>query len=119
MLESLPGVMYLYDEQRAGTALVFVDRPAGHLDADSVASNNLGGSVQAVEHLLAHGHRRIAFLGDLPSISTAEDSVMAELLETRSFMQSAADLVAFETGLTGRQKTRFGKRLEAEIYVAS
>ena len=64
---------YLYDEQRAGTALVFVDRPAGHLDADSVASNNLGGSVEAVEHLLAHGHRRIAFLGDLPSISTAEE----------------------------------------------
>jgi LacI family transcriptional regulator len=64
---------YLYDEQRAGTALVFVDRPAGHLDADSVASNNVGGSVEAVEHLLAHGHRRIAFLGDLPSISTAEE----------------------------------------------
>jgi LacI family transcriptional regulator len=64
---------YLYDEQRAGTALVFVDRPAGHLDADSVASNNVGGSVEAVEHLLAHGHRRIAFLGDLPSIATAEE----------------------------------------------
>jgi LacI family transcriptional regulator len=63
---------YLYVEQRAGTALVFVDRPAGHLDADSVASNNLGGSVEAVEHLLAHGHRRIAFFGDLLSISTAE-----------------------------------------------
>ena len=62
---------YLYEEQRAGTALVFVDRPAGHLDADSVASNNLGGAVEAVEHLIAHGHRRIAFLGDLPSISTA------------------------------------------------
>ena len=64
---------YLYDEQRAGTALVFVDRPAGHLDADSVVSNNVGGSVEAVEHLLAHGHRRIAFLGDLLSISTADD----------------------------------------------
>jgi LacI family transcriptional regulator len=51
---------------------VFVDRPAGHLDADSVASNNVGGAVEAVEHLLAHGHRRIAFLGDLPSIATAE-----------------------------------------------
>jgi len=62
---------YLYEEQRAGTALVFVDRPAGHLDADSVASNNAGGAVEAVEHLIAHGHRRIAFLGDLPSISTA------------------------------------------------
>jgi LacI family transcriptional regulator len=65
--------LYLYEEQRAGTVLVFVDRPAGHLDADSVVSDNLGGSVQAVEHLLAHGHRRIAFLGDLLTISTAHD----------------------------------------------
>jgi len=64
---------YLYEEQRAGTALVFVDRPAGHLDADSVVSDNLGGSVAAVEHLLEQGHRRIAFLGDLLSISTAHD----------------------------------------------
>jgi LacI family transcriptional regulator len=64
---------YLYKEQRAGTALVFVDRPASHLDADSVVSDNLGGSVAAVEHLLQRGHRRIAFLGDLLSISTAHD----------------------------------------------
>jgi LacI family transcriptional regulator len=62
---------YLYEEQRTGTALVFVDRPAAHLNADSVASDNIGGSVAAVEHLVAHGHRRIAFLGDLLSISTA------------------------------------------------
>src|SRR3954451_6339719 len=62
---------FLYEEQRAGTALVFVDRPAAHLDADSVASDNLGGSVEAVGHLVAHGHRRIAFLGDLLSIATA------------------------------------------------
>src|SRR3954470_5089138 len=64
---------YLYEEKRAGTALVFVDRSAAHLDADSVVSDNLGGSVAAVEHLLERGHRRIAFLGDLPSISTAHD----------------------------------------------
>ncbi|UFW45159.1 MULTISPECIES: hypothetical protein [unclassified Bradyrhizobium] len=48
---------------------------------------------------------------------------MAELLDTRSFMQSAAEpvayLVAFTLELAVRQKTRFGKRLEAEIYVAS
>ena len=64
---------YLYAERRAGTALVFVDRPARHLDADSVASDNAGGSVEAVEHLIARGHRRIAFLGDLLSIWTAEE----------------------------------------------
>jgi LacI family transcriptional regulator len=64
---------FLYEEQRAGTALVFVDRPAAHLDADSVASDNVKGSIDAVDHLVAHGHRRIAFLGDLPSIWTADE----------------------------------------------
>jgi LacI family transcriptional regulator len=64
---------YLYDERRSGTALVFVDRPASHLDADSVVSDNAAGAAQATRHLLERGHRRIAFLGDLLSISTAEE----------------------------------------------
>jgi LacI family transcriptional regulator len=64
---------YLYEERRTGTALVFVDRPASHLDADSVVSDNVGGAIQGVEHLLAQGHRRIGFLGDMLSISTAEE----------------------------------------------
>jgi LacI family transcriptional regulator len=64
---------YLYEELRAGTALVFVDRPASHLDADSIVSDNFGGAAQAVVHLLERGHRRIGFLGDLLSISTAEE----------------------------------------------
>src|SRR5256714_13224154 len=79
---------YLYVEQRAGTALVFVDRPAGHLDADSVASNNLGGAIEAVEHLVAHGHRRIAFLGDLLSISTAEERLQGYI---RALQQAGID----------------------------
>jgi LacI family transcriptional regulator len=64
---------YLYEERRAGTALVFADRRASHLDADSVVSDNRGGATLAVRHLLARGHRRIGFLGDLLSISTAEE----------------------------------------------
>ena len=64
---------FLDEERRAGTALVFVDRPAAHLDADSVVSDNAGGAVAAVEHLLSVGHRRIGFLGDLLSISTASE----------------------------------------------
>ena len=63
---------YLYAERRTGTALVFVDRPASHLDADSVISDNEGGAMQGVQHLLAYGHRRVGFLGDLLSIATAE-----------------------------------------------
>src|SRR5437762_11355051 len=41
--------LYLHEERRTGTALVFVDRPASHLDADSVVSDNVGGAVHGVE----------------------------------------------------------------------
>jgi LacI family transcriptional regulator len=64
---------YLFEERRAGTALVFVDRPARHLDADSVVCDNIGGATAAVQHLLERGHRRIGFLGDLLSIWTAQE----------------------------------------------
>jgi LacI family transcriptional regulator len=79
---------YLYEEMRAGTALVFVDRPASHLDADSVVSDNMGGAKQAVRHLIDHGHRRIGFLGDLLSISTARErlSGYTQALESGGFV---------------------------------
>jgi LacI family transcriptional regulator len=64
---------YLHEERRAGTALVFVDRPAAYLDADSVVSDNAEGGRIAVEHLLRRGHRRIGFLGDLLTITTAAE----------------------------------------------
>jgi LacI family transcriptional regulator len=64
---------YLLAELRLGTAVVFVDRPARFLDADGVTSDNAGGARAAVEHLAAHGHRRIAYLGAAVSIATAGD----------------------------------------------
>jgi LacI family transcriptional regulator, galactose operon repressor len=68
-----PDHTYLHEERRTGTALVFVDRRARHLDADSVVSDNFGGAKHAVGHLLDRGHRRVGFLGDLLSISTAQE----------------------------------------------
>jgi LacI family transcriptional regulator len=41
--------------------------------ADTVLVDNIGGTVEAVRHLVAHGHRRIAFLGDAPDIFTASE----------------------------------------------
>lgn len=64
---------YLRDEQEIGTAVVFVDRPPALLPADAVLADNAGGARTAVRHLIGHGHRRIAFLGDLATIATAED----------------------------------------------
>jgi LacI family transcriptional regulator len=62
---------YLVKERAAGTCVVFVDREARHLDADAVVSDNRTGAVNATQHLLAAGHRRIAYLGDRLSIPTA------------------------------------------------
>jgi LacI family transcriptional regulator len=64
---------YLRPEMEAGLATVFVDRPPRFLDADTVVATNRAGAQGAVEHLLAVGHRRIAFLGDLTDIATAAD----------------------------------------------
>jgi len=62
---------FLLPELRMGTPVVFMDRPPGNLDADAILIDNLGGARRAVEHLLAHGHRRIGMVGDLPAILTA------------------------------------------------
>nr|WP_084960139.1 LacI family DNA-binding transcriptional regulator [Thermoactinospora rubra] len=65
---------YLRPELEAGVPAVFVDRPPGPgLDADTVLCDNAGGAALAVRHLLAGGHRRIAFLGDSPAIYTATE----------------------------------------------
>ncbi len=64
---------YLANEQRSGLSLVFADRPPRLLRADVVGSDNTGGAQSAVRHLIAAGHTRIAFLGDLRQISTAAD----------------------------------------------
>ncbi|WP_258347543.1 LacI family DNA-binding transcriptional regulator [Saccharopolyspora gregorii] len=64
---------YLAREVRTGTPVVFVDRPAGGVEADTVLVDNVGGTALAARHLAEHGHRRIAFLGDAPGISTAAE----------------------------------------------
>ncbi len=64
---------YLLPEIKAGVAAVFVDRPAGDLDADTVLSDNVAGVRAGVDHLISYGHRRIGFLGDRPDIFTAAE----------------------------------------------
>jgi LacI family transcriptional regulator len=62
---------YLLKERAAGTCLVFIDREARLLDSDAVVSDNRTGAINGVNHLLAAGHRRIAYLGDQLPIATA------------------------------------------------
>ncbi|MDM7829846.1 LacI family DNA-binding transcriptional regulator [Cellulomonas edaphi] len=53
-----------------GTAVVFVDRPPVGVEADSIVIDNYGGAYTATQHLLAVGHRHIAFVGDYERLST-------------------------------------------------
>ena len=53
--------------------MVFVDRPPALLDADAVLADNRNGAFVGTRQLIAHGHRRIAFLGDLRTITTARE----------------------------------------------
>jgi LacI family transcriptional regulator, galactose operon repressor len=55
---------YLVSEIEAGMATVFVLRPSTLVEADAVLADERGGARVAVEHLIAHGHRRIGYLGD-------------------------------------------------------
>lgn len=75
---------YLQNDIRAGLAVVVVDRPPYHLDADTVTVDNVEGARVATQHLLAQGHRRIAFVSDRIRISTASsrhDGYLAALAD--------------------------------------
>ncbi|MGL5811030.1 MAG: LacI family DNA-binding transcriptional regulator [Nocardioides sp.] len=64
---------YLVPEMQAGLVVVVVDRPPRGVHVDAVMVDNRRGSADATRHLLAHGHRRIAFIGDSPDIATAPE----------------------------------------------
>jgi LacI family transcriptional regulator len=64
---------YLLAEQKHGTPLVFIDREPTGLEADKVVSNNAQGAAEATRHLLDHGHRHVAYLGDRAEIQTARE----------------------------------------------
>lgn len=51
-----------------GTKVVCVDRAAPGLDVDTVVVDNFDAVRGAVRHLMAHGHRRIGYLGDKQEI---------------------------------------------------
>ena len=62
---------YLGDQRRMSISIVFVDRAPRFLDADAVVVDNEAGTERGVAHLIAHGHRRIGFVGAPQTIVTA------------------------------------------------
>lgn len=69
--------------QDQGMPVVFVDRAAHGIVADSVVFENASGGEEAARHLLRAGHRRIAFIGDYEWLPTYQDRLrgVARVLE--------------------------------------
>jgi LacI family transcriptional regulator len=53
--------------------MVFLDRPPRGVEADTVLFDNADCAQRGVEHLIAHGHRRIAWLSDRETLYTAAE----------------------------------------------
>jgi LacI family transcriptional regulator len=53
-------------------SVVFIDRSPVGLDVDSVLVDDNTGAYTAVWHLIRHGHRKIAYIGDFPNLETSD-----------------------------------------------
>ena len=62
---------YLGSVREVGIPVVYIDRQPVESGIDSITSDNRAGAAAATEHLIAHGHRRIALLTDRLEIQTA------------------------------------------------
>jgi LacI family transcriptional regulator len=93
---------------RRGVPVVEVDRRLATVPCDAVVIDNVGGARTAVAHLLALGHRRIAFLG----VDTSWTSDVGRLQGYRRALADAG------VGVDERLVRRFAfhdERTEAEI----
>jgi LacI family transcriptional regulator len=93
--------------------VVFVDRPPGGLEVDTITEDDHEGARMATAHLVAHGHREIAFVGDSPQVPTTA----ARLAGHRAALADAGllardELVAFrdsDDGAPGRVVQRLAR----------
>jgi LacI family transcriptional regulator len=87
----------------ARTTVVFVDRPPRGIKADSVIEDDVAGARQATAHLLGHGHRRVAFIGDTLEIATTARRLRGyreALTEARIPAEQSLVALEAETGRT-------------------
>lgn len=64
---------YAIPEHSRDLPMVFIDREPVGIDADAVVTDNAVGASRAAAHLLAHGHTKLAYLGDRTDIQTARE----------------------------------------------
>jgi LacI family transcriptional regulator len=95
-----------------GERTVFLDRPPARTAADTVLIDNAAGARKAVAHLLAHGHRRIAFVGDSRRLYAARERLHGyrrALADTG--VEPDPELVALDNSTSQAATTAVGRLL--------
>lgn len=64
---------YVIPEHSRDLPMVFIDREPVGIEADAVVTDNAVGAAKAAAHLIAHGHTKLAYLGDRADIQTARE----------------------------------------------
>jgi LacI family transcriptional regulator len=64
---------YVIPEHSRDLPMVFIDREPVGIEADAVVTDNAVGAAKATAHLIAHGHTKLAYLGDRTDIQTARE----------------------------------------------
>jgi len=98
---------------RDGAPIVLIDRVAKNVRCDSVVVDNEGGAREAVDYLVANGHRRIALLRDESRISTAQE----RLAGYQNSLQEHG--IALDETLIGVSRSTVEHAIEATIRLFS
>jgi len=98
---------------RDGAPIVLIDRVAENVHCDSVVVDNAGGAREAVDYLVANGHRRIALLRDESRIFTAQERFAGY----RSSLKSHG--IALDDSLVGISRSTVEQAIEATIRLFS
>src|SRR5258708_33838053 len=69
--------------QRSRLPFVLFARYLPEIETDYVGADNVTGADKAVEHLISHGHERIAFIGGAPAFPATRDALGGLVSGTR------------------------------------
>jgi LacI family transcriptional regulator len=96
------------------TPMVFVDRAPKGLPGVYVIEDDLGGAREAVTHLAAHGHRRVAFLGVSTPVTTTRRRLQGyRTALADSGLDNGPDLVCMPAESAEESAAELVKRLAA------
>jgi len=98
---------------REGAPVVLIDRVTENVRCDSVVVDNEGGAREAIDYLVANGHRRIGFLRDESRIFTAQE----RLTGYQHSLESHG--IALDESLIGVSSSTVEHAIEATIRLFS